>query len=224
MVRYRIGEDITIVWSIKDRKGAVLPLKDKEVRLFYTCERGRYEADIQIQDDNVVVWTFLGKNQRTLGSYTLTLEIKMPYGTRTIKRDECNAFCLVGRKCEESDYLGDAIIHEGGEITLATELDIYRIQPIIPEIVKEADGYEYWYIDGVNTGKRSYGKTAYEVAVEFGQFDGTEEEFGIYQAKVASATKDIEDLQNRLVVMSETEYERLQEKDPNKFYFLYEEE
>ena len=61
MERFRIGYDVTILWSVTDKKGVALPLTDKEVHLYYTCERGRFEADIEIQDDNVVVWHFLNK-------------------------------------------------------------------------------------------------------------------------------------------------------------------
>lgn len=225
MKRYRIGYDITVLWAINDRNGAALPLTDKEVHLYYTNDRGRHEAKgIEIQDGNVVAWTFRGKEQRTLGSYTLTLEILQPYGTRTIKKDYCGAFALVGRTCEESESEGDANINGSFEITLASDLDIYRIQPVIPYVVKEEDGYEYWYVDGVSTGKRSYGKTAYEIAVEYGGYEGTEQEFAEYLAMVEPTIKDIVRLQNRLVVLSETEYEALEEKDSEKFYFTYEED
>jgi hypothetical protein len=147
MGRYRIGNDMTILWAINDRNGAALPLNDKEVHLYYTCARGRYEADIEIQDDNVVVWNFLGNKQRVLGSYTLTLEILQSNGKRTIKKDICNAFVLVGKDCEEDYDNGEAHISEGREITLASKLDIYRISPVIPYIGEDG----HWYIDGEKT-------------------------------------------------------------------------
>lgn len=153
MGRYRIGNDLAIVWSMKDGKGADFPLSDKEVHLYYTCERGRYEADCEIQG-NVIAWTFLGKDQRALGNYTLTAEILQSDGKRTIKRDICKAFTLVGRECEESDSDGDAVIQEGGEIILATDLDIYRMSPVIPQIGENGN----WFVDGVDTGSPSRGE------------------------------------------------------------------
>lgn len=149
MARYRIENDMTILWSINDRNGAALPLNDKEVHLYYTCERGRYEADIEIQDGNVVIWHFYGRQQRTLGDYTLTLEILQSNGKRSIKKDMCKAFTLVGKECEEKYGKGEAHINEGGEITLVTDLDIYRISPIIPHVGEN----ENWWVDGVDTGK-----------------------------------------------------------------------
>ena len=169
---------MTVLWSIYDRNGAVLPLDDKEVHLYYTCERGRYEAEIEIQDSNVVAWTFHGRDQKAIGSYALTLEIMQSEGKRKISKDVCLAFILVGRECEEEYDDSDALINEGGEITLTSELDIYRIQPIIPYIVEDEKGVGYWHVDGVNTYQRSSGKSAYEIAVEFGGYEGTEEEFG----------------------------------------------
>ena len=147
MARYRIENDMTILWSINDRNGAALPLNDKEVHLYYTCERGRYEADIEIQDGNVVIWHFYGRQQRTLGDYTLTLEILQSNGKRSIKKDLCKAFTLVGKECEEKYGKGEAHINEGGEITLVTDLDIYRISPIIPYVGEDG----YWWVDDQKT-------------------------------------------------------------------------
>lgn len=194
MERYRIGYDMTVLWSINDRNGAAVPLGDKDVHLYYTCERGRYEVPFEIQDDNVIVWHFYGKDQRALGTYTLTIEVFQSNGKRTIRRDICAAFALVGRNCEECYDNGEAHINEGGTLTLATELDIYRIQPVIPYIVEDEKGIGYWWVDGVNTGIRASGKSAYEIAVEIGGFEGTEEEFGRYLAQVANAISEIDEL------------------------------
>lgn len=208
MERYRAGFDITILWAINDRNNAVMPLEDKDVHLYYTCERGRYEADITIQDRNVVVWHFYGKDQRYLGGYTLTLEINQSNGKRRIKKDLCDAFVLVGKDCEENYPEGDAIINNGGEITLSSELDIYRIAPIIPTVGENGN----WYVDGVDTGKKSTGKSAYEIAVELGGYTGTEEEF-------AAALR--ENAEIKMIVLSEAEYEALPNKE-EAFYFCYE--
>jgi hypothetical protein len=147
MERFRIGYDVTILWSVTDKKGVALPLTDKEVHLYYTCERGRFEADIEIQDDNVVVWHFLNKEQRVLGSYGLTLEVLQSDGKRAIRKDICEAFTLVGKSCFEETE-GEANVLEGGEIVLSSELDIYRISPIVPTIGPNGN----WWIDGKDSG------------------------------------------------------------------------
>lgn len=196
MARYRIGFDMTILWAINDRDGSVFPLEDKEVHLYYTCERGRFEADIEIQNSNIVVWHFYGKDQRALGTYTLTVEVFQSNGKRTIRKDICAAFALVGRDCEECYDNGDAHVNEGGTLTLATKLDIYRMQPVIPYIVEDEKGIGYWWVDGVNTGMKASGKSAYEIAVEVGGFEGAEEEFGGYLAQTVDAIAEIEGVKN----------------------------
>ena len=153
MARYRIGNDITILWTVNDGDGKALPLRDKEVHLYYTCERGRFEADIEIQNGNVIAWSFLGREQRALGNYTLTVEI-YSNGKRSIKKDKCNAFTLVGKGCEEKYDKDDAHINEDGVLTLTSELDIYRISPVIPQVGENGN----WWVDGVDTGQYSKGE------------------------------------------------------------------
>lgn len=169
MARYRIGNDMTIIWSVTNKDGSSFPLAGKEVHLYYTCERGRFEADIQIQD-NVVAWDFAGRDQRALGGYTLTLEVIQPGGKRIIRKDICNAFTLVGKGCEENDAPGDADINEGGEITLVSELDIYRISPIVPYI---KDGE--WWVDGNNTGQPTRGEKGDVVDAAYMEFNVEED-------------------------------------------------
>ena len=224
MASYRIGFDMTVLWAINDRDGSVFPLEDKEVHLYYTCERGRFEADIEIQNSNIVVWHFYGKDQRALGTYALTVEVFQSNGKRTIRKDICAAFVLVGKSCEEIEDPADANINEGGTLTLATELDIYRLQPAIPYIVEDEKGIGYWWVDGTNTEIRASGKSAYEVAVEFGGFQGTEEEFGRFQSYVATAEQDIATLKNEKIYLTEEEYDALEVKDDSKLYFIFEEE
>lgn len=154
MARYRIGNDFTLVWTINN-KGEAFPLEGKNVRLYYTCERGRFEADIRIEDTNKVVWDFFGSQQKVLGGYSLTLVITQSDGKRTITKDVYDAFTLVSKDRETGEGEDDScneiieIYHEN----VTTDLDLCRINPIIPEIEEDEKGVGYWVIDGVNTGK-----------------------------------------------------------------------
>jgi len=200
MERFRIGYDMTVFWSISDRNEAALPLVDKEVHLYYTCERGRYEADIEISGGNVVVWHFLGKDQRALGTYDLTIEVFQSNGKRTIRKDLCKAFALVGKGCCENTEEGEANINEGGELTLASSLDIYRISPIIPQIGENGN----WFVDGVDTGRPAKGEDAYQIAVSRG-YDGTYEEYAMLCANIGRAvvSQDV----SEILIMRESEYD-----------------
>lgn len=196
MARYRIGNDMTILWSITNKDGSPFPLAGKEVHLYYTCERGRYEAAIEIQN-NVVSWEFLASRQKALGGYTLTLEVLQSDGKRALKRDLCDAFVLVGKNCEEKFDHDGAHIEEGGIVNLVTSLEVYRVSPIIPYVVKDENGIGYWYVDGVNTGDRSTGESAYEYAVSKG-YQGTEEEFASILALVPTDHDSIVKIENTL--------------------------
>lgn len=191
---------MTVFWSISDRNEAALPLVDKEVHLYYTCERGRYEADIEISGGNVVVWHFLGKDQRALGTYDLTIEVFQSNGKRTIRKDLCEAFALVVKGCCENTEEGEADINEGGEITLASSLDIYRISPIIPQIGENGN----WFVDGVDTGRPAKGEDAYQIAVSRG-YDGTYEEYAMLCANIGRAvvSQDV----SEILIMRESEYD-----------------
>lgn len=162
---------MTVVWSIYDHTGAAYNLKGKEVRLYYTCERGRFEVDFEVQGTNIVVWSFLGREQKVIGDYTLSLEIIESADRRRIFKDYCNAFTLVGKSCEEA-ALGNPNISEDGNIVLSSKLDVYKIQPIIPTVGSNSN----WFVDGTDTGKPSTGKSAYEYAKEKG-YEGTESEY-----------------------------------------------
>ena len=82
-----------------------------------------------------------------LGSYGLTLEVLQSDGKRAIRKDICEAFTLVGKSCFEETE-GEANVLEGGEIVLSSELDIYRISPIVPTIGLNGN----WWIDGKDSG------------------------------------------------------------------------
>ena len=198
---------MTVLWAVYERD-CVTPynLSDKEVRMYMTHDRGREEVTVEktsLPDgsvNNVVRWFWPGNRQRVLGPYTLTLEILTSVGKRTIRKDVCDAFVLVGRDCMCNEDEGDAIINEGGELTLASNLDIYRISPIIPQIGENGN----WWVDGSDTGRPSKGEDAYDLAVERG-YDGTYEEYAMLCANIGRAvvSQDV----SEIIIMKESEYD-----------------
>jgi hypothetical protein len=54
---------------------------------------------------------------------------------------------------------------------LVTDLDIYRISPIIPHIDKAEDGNDYWFVDDVNTGHIARGEKGDVVDAAYMLFD-----------------------------------------------------
>lgn len=199
MERFRIGHDLTVLWAINNNDGTPYDLGGKDVRLYVTSPRGRQRVDITVQG-NVVAWDFLSRDQRYLGDYSLTIEVYTSADKRAIKKDIIEAFSLVSNSCLECTDEGDANINEGGEITLSSSLDIYRISPIIPQIGENGN----WFVDGVDTGKPAKGADAYEIAVDRG-YNGTYEEYSKLCADIGRAV--VSASVSEIIIMKESEYD-----------------
>lgn len=97
MESIRIGNDINIEWTIF-RDGEPESLDGKDISVFMTNGyRKVVVEDLHIRD-NVIQFTYLGKDQEHNGVYTLTLiENKGQEGMYTV--DACDAFRIVPRSC-----------------------------------------------------------------------------------------------------------------------------
>lgn len=97
MESIRIGNDINIEWSIF-RNGDPEKLEGKDLRVVMTNGYRKIEVKDLHFRDNVIRFTYLGKDQDYNGVYTLTLiENKGKEGMYTI--DACDAFRLIPRSC-----------------------------------------------------------------------------------------------------------------------------
>lgn len=150
--RYRIGNDLTVLWAINNRDGSPYDLSQKVVRLFVTHPRDRIEVETIVETlpggevNNVIRWDFSGLEQRVLGTYMLTAEIYTSEDKKLIRKDISEAFALVSRSEMENEEGGEEVM-DGGELFLSSKLDIYRFG--IPKIKIGTNGN--WYIDGVDT-------------------------------------------------------------------------
>lgn len=97
MEAIRIGNDINIEWSIL-RNGDPETLEGKDLRVVMTNGYRKMEVKDLHFRDNVIRFTYLGKDQDYNGVYTLTLiENKGKEGMYTV--DACDAFRLIPRSC-----------------------------------------------------------------------------------------------------------------------------
>lgn len=97
MESIRIGSDINIEWSIL-RNGDPETLEGKDLRVVMTNGYRKMEVKDLHFRDNVIRFTYLGKDQDYNGVYTLTLiENKGKEGMYTV--DACDAFRLIPRSC-----------------------------------------------------------------------------------------------------------------------------
>ncbi len=132
--RYRIGNDLSVFWAIHNRDGSPFDMGNMSVRLFVTNDRERKEVQpilTTLPDgttNNVVRWNYKGDDQRVLGLHTLTIEIS-DSDRREITKDYCDAFTLVSTSELETEE-EDANISIGGDLILASKLDVYRFEAV----------------------------------------------------------------------------------------------
>lgn len=97
MEAIRIGNDINIEWTIF-RDGKPESLDGKNISVFMTNGYKKMAVKDLHFRDNVIRFTYLGKDQDYSGVYTLTLiENKGKEGMYTV--DACDAFRLIPRSC-----------------------------------------------------------------------------------------------------------------------------
>lgn len=149
MTDIRIGNTIDILWRLTDRNtGEPVDLEGRNLKLYCSCGLSMIRAEDFSVEDNTVRWIFQGRDQKNLGTYTLTLvENCGNIGQRVV--DVCDIFRLVRRNCYA---------------------DAGNVVPVTGTVVLEIDSP--WDI-GIR-GDR--GLSAYEVAVLNG-FQGTETEW-----------------------------------------------
>lgn len=102
MKRFRIGNDITINWQIR-KSGSAVDVSTKIVKLYMTHPKGREEVTNFTVDGTSVSFVFPGLEQKVLGRYTLTVDVREESGSRFLIQDKCRAFELVGRSCAECE-------------------------------------------------------------------------------------------------------------------------
>ena len=94
MKKIRIGNDIQLRLHSEDAT-----LEGRNLRVYLSTLLGRWEVKDFTVEGSTLAFTFPGKEQRVLGSYTLTVfENEGEDGMRVV--DICDAFKLVSRPCQ----------------------------------------------------------------------------------------------------------------------------
>lgn len=202
--RYRIGNDLTVFWAIHNRDGSPYDLKDKEIHLYVTNERGREEVKATLSDlpdgsqNNVIRWDYRGETQRVLGLYTLTVEIQSSEEHREITRDYCEAFTLVSRSDMENEE-EEANISVGGDLILSSKLDIYRFEAVdvdVSEIKIKID-----QIQGAITKL----ETEINLKASVESVEGLEEYLTQIRKSIADLTLSVNDLEAEIELKASVE-------------------
>lgn len=108
MKKIRIHNDIAVRWTILTN-GQSEPLEGRELTLILKAPYKKQAIDFTIEDGNIICFTFLGKDQRQLGVYSLILNETENGSTHTV--DECQAFELVASTCcEDADLHSSTVV------------------------------------------------------------------------------------------------------------------
>lgn len=152
MKKIRLGNDIQFNWSLFNSEGEPYNIEGADLRITYTTFRGVTEVTDFSVSENVVSWTFKGKDQKVLGDYIITLQ-KNAGEDGMITIDKCSAFRLVARSCDTGGE--DTCSHLKVEtVELQSEVDGVIVDPVIPEIGENGN----WFVNGKDTGKPSKGE------------------------------------------------------------------
>lgn len=134
MDKIRIGKDFSVKWHIYKKDGDIREAYDltgKELLFEYATRYRKKQIDEYRILGNMIEWSFLGKDQVSLGSYMLILtENKGKEGMVTV--DACEAFTLVRYSCEENIDGSDDIVIQ----TIELESDVI----LAPSVVYVGDG------------------------------------------------------------------------------------
>lgn len=111
MKSIRIGNDIDILWGIFTGDGLdeqPYDMTGKDISLYAQTRASDIFEVVEFEiDKHIIKWRFKGKEQRTIGTYMLTLvENKGKDDMHTV--DICKAFALVAESCQATCDCGDS--------------------------------------------------------------------------------------------------------------------
>ena len=118
MRKIRKNNDIFVEVSVK-RDGYPEDLTGKDVILYMNVAYTNIPVKDFTVDGNVISFTFLASEQKYVGVYSLTIQVKTEDATNTV--DKCNIFELVSTSCQISGEDEPNIKTE----SVSLELDVY---------------------------------------------------------------------------------------------------
>ena len=115
MKNERIGNDISIAWTIRSG-GEPYALEGKDITLYLHNPYGKEKVEGYSVNENVISWTFLGKNQKVTGKYSLILVVNEGENGM-ITTDSCDFVNLVPCSCQAGGEDNDGVQTEVIELT-----------------------------------------------------------------------------------------------------------
>ena len=152
METYGQGTDLTIVLNIVDSNSEQYRLDDKTVRVYLLNPRGKMPVCDYEVTDNVISFIYPGREQSVCGVYSIQLIVETG-NRRRMTINVPHAFMIEEYECEIGTDSAEGLI-EGNRLEITSVVNIYKIQPLIPEVGENGN----WWVDGKDTGKPSVGQ------------------------------------------------------------------
>lgn len=155
MKSYRIGNTITVKWTLMRPDGTAYELTPGKIELFASTPNHRIEISEFTVSDNVVTWRFDGDKQKYPGPYTLTLiENRGEPDMMTV--DFCEAFALVQYSCLAGGADTSGVTTEAVELSSEVSMTQIGLSPEVKEEIENAISV-FKYPDGSPVVKTSEG-------------------------------------------------------------------
>lgn len=135
MKKIRIGKDIKARWSVTVN-GEPADLASMDLKLIVQDSFGRCREQPFVIEGSDIVFAFRGTEQRTLGRYAVTLWANHGKNGQTCL-DNCEAFYLVQRTCQEDDGAAEGLSAES--VSLSGDMALG---------VQGKSAYEAWLSQG----------------------------------------------------------------------------
>lgn len=136
MKTYRIGNSITIKWTLKTEDGSPYILNAENTELYATVPNHKIKIEDFTVNDNVLTWIFGGDEQKFFGPYTLTLvQNRGKVGMVTV--DSCDAFNLVPWSCLAGGSDTPNINTDSTRLESTVSLSQVGLSPEVQEAINE---------------------------------------------------------------------------------------
>lgn len=137
MKTYRLGNTITIRWTISLANGEPFTLNPETVELVAIAPHHSMIIDDFTVESNVLTWIFKGSEQKYLGPYTLTL-IQNRGKVDMVTVDICEAFALVPWSCMAGGTDASGVETESLEISSTVSATQVTLSPEVEAAIKTA--------------------------------------------------------------------------------------
>ena len=198
----RIGNDINVIWSILQAEEQPLNLERYNCTLYLKNSFGKTKVNDFKIEGNVILWTFKGKDQKSLGKHSLTLILNEGMDDMHTT-DACNLVNLVPCSCQVGGSDDDGIKTETIELTSTLEYvaGTYDDTALWKELENKVDK-----VEGLGLSEENYTTEEKEKLAGLQNYDdsGIKEELGKKAEKSEIPTK-ISELENDSKYVTETQ-------------------